>query len=424
VFFRGEDGYLHYYFVASPEIGWHHDGESFKAAKVDGGVSAVFAPSRHHSEVFFSGIDGYPHGCYVPLETGVWTNYGFDNAGIVTLNTEAFAKDAFIQGSPVDHTYVVCNDSRFPCFGGDTGGHSLSDTQGYNDLAKVMILNEDIHVTLTLPLIGDVFIRTDAGIIYAVNGVCHIASNRLMVQSRKTVASARGSKQSFALFGVYGTKVPGSVMEFLLDVIGKHLPGWARELKGAISAPGLNVLRQQLERQLQTIWLVKLNRAGLSVPVNAFRAMVQQDGLSAGKEEAILSNLAGTDQEDNDDVWTNFHRSEMETVWKDFLGKDFDQDKLADLVAIQEESQEGRHELRRLRAHHDEETLSDQINLDAENLSRQIREILSADEYSRLVGGNATAPTKIADPEVEKVFFAQPGRISFRPNDANSREAG
>jgi hypothetical protein len=287
-----------------------------------------------------------------------------------------------------------------------------------------MILNEDLLVTLTLPVIGDVFVRTDAGVIYAVTGVCLIASNRLMVHSRKTVASARGSKQCFALFGVYGTKVPGYPIEDLLGLIGKHLPGWAGELLGAISGPGLNLLRQQLEWQLQAIWLVKLKYAGLSVPVDAFRAMAQQDGLPAGKEEAILSNSAGTDQEDNDDVWTNYHRSEMETVWKDFLGKDFDQGKLADLVAIQEESQEGRHEQRRLRAHHDEETLSDQINLDAENLSRQFREILSADEYSRLVGGNATAPTKIADPEVEKAFFAQPGRISFRPNDANSREAG
>jgi hypothetical protein len=68
VFIRGEDGYLHYYYVPVETGVWHHDGESFKAAKVGGGVSAVFAPSRHHSEVFFSGEDGYPY-CYcVPLD--------------------------------------------------------------------------------------------------------------------------------------------------------------------------------------------------------------------------------------------------------------------------------------------------------------------------------------------------------------------
>ncbi|MCK9636706.1 MAG: nucleoside 2-deoxyribosyltransferase [Methylobacter tundripaludum] len=70
VFFRGEDGYLHYFYVI--DGGWRHDGASFKAAKVGGAVSAVFSPQQNHSEVFFRGEDGYLHYFYIPTPEGGW----------------------------------------------------------------------------------------------------------------------------------------------------------------------------------------------------------------------------------------------------------------------------------------------------------------------------------------------------------------
>ena len=47
-----------------------------KATKVAGAITAVFAPQRNHSEVFFQGDDGYLHYFYVPVVGGGWTHDG------------------------------------------------------------------------------------------------------------------------------------------------------------------------------------------------------------------------------------------------------------------------------------------------------------------------------------------------------------
>ncbi|MFZ4860462.1 MAG: hypothetical protein ACOYL3_29235 [Desulfuromonadaceae bacterium] len=125
VFFKGDDGYLQYYYV--PEGGgWTHDGVSFKAAKVAGAISAVFAPQRHHSEVFFQGDDGYPHYFFVPLGGG-WTHQGIANQNI-------FSGGYYNLDIPglgwAQHTYVIAdyhtsNEVKFPCYGDTDTEHKL-----------------------------------------------------------------------------------------------------------------------------------------------------------------------------------------------------------------------------------------------------------------------------------------------------------
>ncbi len=42
-------------------LSWHHDGDSF--GQVDGEISAVYAPQRDHSEIFFREPNGTLHYC-------------------------------------------------------------------------------------------------------------------------------------------------------------------------------------------------------------------------------------------------------------------------------------------------------------------------------------------------------------------------
>jgi hypothetical protein len=60
LFAVGEDGYLHY--MGVPNGNWVHDATSFRAAgKVAGAVSAVFSPFANHTEVYLRGSDGNLH---------------------------------------------------------------------------------------------------------------------------------------------------------------------------------------------------------------------------------------------------------------------------------------------------------------------------------------------------------------------------
>ena len=128
VFFQGEDGYLHYYYVPVETGVWSHDGESFKAARVNGAVSAVFATPRNHSEVFFLGDDSYPHCYYVPIETGGWTHEMLGSASIFTGGYY----DLDIPGLGwAQHTYVLANhgysnEVKFACYGSCDPDHHLA----------------------------------------------------------------------------------------------------------------------------------------------------------------------------------------------------------------------------------------------------------------------------------------------------------
>ena len=89
---------------------------------------------------------------------------------------------------PADHTYVTSSAGHvWPCFGRGAGG------------AEVCAGSANVHRAhcLSKP-------RSEAGIVYAVTGVCHQAANRILYPAGKTVSGARGYRWSLFTYGAYG----------------------------------------------------------------------------------------------------------------------------------------------------------------------------------------------------------------------------
>lgn len=96
-----------------------------------------------------------------------------------------------------DHTYVMCSTGavRWSCWGGKTGGQQFKRGTA-STLRAGMIADWD----------------EKAGIrCYLINGVCHQAANRILLETGQTVKGARGYWVSSSLYGVYGreTVIPG-----------------------------------------------------------------------------------------------------------------------------------------------------------------------------------------------------------------------
>ena len=91
-------------------------------------------------------------------------------------------------GGLADHTYATSSAGHvWPCWGRSAGGAMLCDGDGSVEQADCLSLPD-----------------SQAGISYAVTGVCHQTANRILLPAGLTVASARGAVLSILLYGVYG----------------------------------------------------------------------------------------------------------------------------------------------------------------------------------------------------------------------------
>jgi hypothetical protein len=318
-------------------------------------------------------------------------------------NTNAFATPAFIQGSPADHTYVVCSDKAFGCFGGSSGGRELSETSGYNELSKVDILNVNTPINLFIPGFKQVSVPLptgDAGIIYGINGVCHMAANRLMVQSGKDVHDARFSSVSFALYGVYGTQVPVEVVATVVSLITAVATGPFLLVKAALlalEAMGAPAVKALMEYYTREAWHDKLASAGLALapPAAGVKPVTLHMKLAAGLAEAIRKNTPAD--------WAGYHRFEMETVFRHFLGEDYDEGRIGRLMEVHREWSERPVPLQADAAA--AEPLSDSINRAGQAFADRCREVIGAEDYARLFGEAPDAPVRIAVPDYEQDFY-------------------
>lgn len=89
-----------------------------------------------------------------------------------------------------DHTYVEClgGGKGWSCWGGKVGGRIIGQGVASTNRADCIAKPDE-----------------KAGIrCYLVNGVCHQAANRILIEAGITVRKARGSSISTALFGTYG----------------------------------------------------------------------------------------------------------------------------------------------------------------------------------------------------------------------------
>jgi len=106
-----------------------------------------------------------------------------------------------------DHTYVTAQSRlSWGCFGRDFGGSVVTSGAGSSIAADCLSYRRHPQA----PEKGSYSVY--AGIIYALSGVCHQASNRILFPTgRKLPPSVNGYALSYAVWGDYGT---GSWVEF------------------------------------------------------------------------------------------------------------------------------------------------------------------------------------------------------------------
>lgn len=124
-----------------------------------------------------------------------------------------------------DHTYVTTNDKKLAwgCWGGYKGGKKI--TGGSAD-HKITVCIADSDGTIPQGTEGK------AGVLlYAVNGVCHQTANRILRDTRCTVWKANGYAASWALYGPYGSVIPGGVKDPLWVVRETKcgIPWWSKD---------------------------------------------------------------------------------------------------------------------------------------------------------------------------------------------------
>jgi len=109
-----------------------------------------------------------------------------------TLVAKAYAT-AMVAGL-ADHTYVECGAGArgWGCWGRKTGGNAIASGIGSTVRADAIAAADE-----------------KAGITcYGINGVCHQAANRILIESGQLVTRARGYWVSDAIFGPYGRPRP------------------------------------------------------------------------------------------------------------------------------------------------------------------------------------------------------------------------
>jgi len=118
--------------------------------------------------------------------------------------------------------------------------------------------------------------------------------------------------------------------------------------------------------------------------------------LAAGLEEAIRKHTPAD--------WAVYHRFEMETVFRHFLGEDYDESRIGRLMEVHQAWAE-----RTVPPQADTATaqsLSDSINKAGQAFADGCHNIIGADDYARLFGAAPDVPVRIAVPEYENTFYA------------------
>jgi len=213
------------------------------------------------------------------------------------MKFDVYAYNAWFNGSRVDHTYVKFeNEETFKCAGGDRGGEVLSDASGEQDIALARDFNKEmsIPVEIEIPIFGKetFYLPTgDTGIIYGVNGVCHMMANRIICPSGKTVHNAKGYLLSSALFGTYGTKV-GMVSE-VAALFNLFIPKWVQKI---IS---LEVFINALEKGIQKEWEQRKSHYGVDTGEEKINEYTERFMSEMDKNEDSLK-LLGVDIKDKE----------------------------------------------------------------------------------------------------------------------------
>lgn len=92
-------------------------------------------------------------------------------------------------GTNLDHTYATSSDGNvWPCWGRSSGGEMIVGGHIGNSKQADFMSSPKSH----------------AGLVYALNGVCHQTANRILYFTNETVHKAAGYWASTAMYGTYG----------------------------------------------------------------------------------------------------------------------------------------------------------------------------------------------------------------------------
>lgn len=106
-----------------------------------------------------------------------------------TATIKGMAKDAFFNGSKIDHIYVCVGSSCYALPGSTSGGKELADTRGSGTGKKAKCVAGS----------------SKCGITWGITGTCQQGANRMLYEIGKTCYRARGYNVTSKLFGTYGS---------------------------------------------------------------------------------------------------------------------------------------------------------------------------------------------------------------------------
>ncbi len=306
---------------------------------------------------------------------------------------------AFFGGSPVDHTYIKFeNGITFPCGGGSTGGEILKNASGKQDIEIAKRFNETLPIPIIVhvPIWGDKTLfkipTGDTGVIYAINGVCHMMANRILVQSKVMVKEARGYGVSSSLFGNYGLLVPyqSALLQRLLDTILESLPKLVRiafenglkYLSGSI----LDAFSKILEKGIRKAWQERLKENGIEIGVRMKN--VSKDELSLYDKLDLLYS------EENLMVNPNISLQEYETVLRDMLDERIDDKTMQDLIKCMEDFHSDL-AIEERNAILSNKELIDGINQKVNNYLQSVHKLVGDEKYEKLFNAKPNEEIKL-----------------------------
>ncbi|MEI6859417.1 MAG: hypothetical protein V5788_06485 [Shewanella sp.] len=310
-----------------------------------------------------------------------------------TLKTSfsVYTLPAFIDKSPVDHTYVEFDGhGPFPCHGHSKGGHVLEGASGEENYALAKKFNAKMKLPFKkhIPIIGNITLfhipTGDTGIIYAINGVCHMMADRILVPSEKTVYNARGFVISSGLYGVYGVYIPISMellIKKLMDTVFDGLPKKIRKiLKKMLESMSSNPIvsfARLVEAAAQSEWRARLKKNDIPID-NHMR--ITADSTLGDKINSIYN-------EDNLIESTNLPAQEHEVVLKHILGEDIDNETINKLKDCMEEfrsSTASDSATKDVNGEKSTEDIMSELNDRANNYLSEANKILGAEKFEKL----------------------------------------
>ena len=131
------------------------------------------------------------------------------------MSLYVWVKSAFVNGMPLDHTWVTSYDSRLKTH------LTLADVEANDD--RYWFCKGDFHprgvskqfpsgMLLEAPYFSQSSClvgfnsESESGTIedYGIDGVCHQVANQVLFPARVTVSAAKGYRLSSAIYGTYG----------------------------------------------------------------------------------------------------------------------------------------------------------------------------------------------------------------------------